>query len=198
MALRVPPGRTGRLWLLRRLEVARRGAEVLEQKRGTLLRERLLLAAELAKAQVDWERKATAASAWNARALTAAGPRGHRLVALHVDPATVEVARRNVIGVVIPLSVRMELGPPPEAGAVIRLSADAHHDALLAAAALASVQAAHEAIEAELRSTVRRLRAIERRWIPEHEAELHRLELQLDETELADVARARWAAGRQR
>jgi V/A-type H+-transporting ATPase subunit D len=198
MALRVPPGRTGRLWLLRRLEVARRGAEVLEQKRGTLLRERLLLAAQLAQARAEWERKAAAASDWNARALTAAGPRGHRLVALHADAATVAVTRRNVLGVVIPVSATVDLGPTPEAGAVIRLSADAHAEALLAAAALAAVQAAHEAIEAELRSTVRRLRAIERRWIPEHEAALHRLQLQLDETELADIARALWAAGRQR
>jgi vacuolar-type H+-ATPase subunit D/Vma8 len=48
----------------------------------------------------------------------------------------------------------------------------------------------------ELAETTRRERAIERRWIPEHEAALHRLELALDEREREEVARARWAAGR--
>jgi len=198
MALRVPPGRTGRLWLLRRLEVARRGAEVLEQKRGTLLRERLRLAAELSAARAEWERKASPAAASNARALTAAGPRMLRLAALHADPATVAVTRRNVLGVVIPVSGTLNLGAVPEASAVVTLAAEAHREALSAATSLAVIEAAQNAIETELRKTVRRLRAIERRWIPEHEAELHRLQLALDETELADIARGRWAAARQR
>jgi len=38
MPLRVPAGRAGRPWLARRLEVARRGAEVLDEKRQALLR----------------------------------------------------------------------------------------------------------------------------------------------------------------
>jgi len=46
MPLRVPPGRTGRPWLLHRLAVARSGADVLEEKRRTLLRRRDLLALE--------------------------------------------------------------------------------------------------------------------------------------------------------
>jgi vacuolar-type H+-ATPase subunit D/Vma8 len=45
---------------------------------------------------------------------------------------------------------------------------------------------------------LRHLRAIEHRWIPEHETQLRRLELSLDEAEIADIGRARWAAGRQR
>ena len=39
MPLRVPPGRAGRLWLVRRLEIARRGVNVLDQKRQALVRE---------------------------------------------------------------------------------------------------------------------------------------------------------------
>ena len=39
MALRIPPGRAGRIWLVRRLEIARRGAELLDRKRQALLRE---------------------------------------------------------------------------------------------------------------------------------------------------------------
>jgi vacuolar-type H+-ATPase subunit D/Vma8 len=68
-------------------------------------------------------------------------------------------------------------------------------DALDAAARYAAARTAHEAIGAELVATTRRQRAIERRWIPEHEAELHRIGLALEEREREDIARARWAAG---
>lgn len=203
MAIRVPPGRAGRLWLLRRLEVGRRGAEVLEQKRGTLLRERLRLAGELADATADWERASAAAAAWNARASAAAGPRAMRLVALRQGgTATVTVTRQNVVGVVIPVSAVVE-GNTPAAdastgGAAVRLAAEAHAEALFAAAAVGALGAAHEAIETELGRTVRRLRAIEHRWLPAHEAELRRLELALEESERADIAGARWAVGRHR
>ena len=50
-----------------------------------------------------------------------------------------------------------------------------------------------EAIEAELAATARRQRAIERRWIPEHETELRRIALTLDEREREDIARVKWA-----
>lgn len=175
-----------------------RGSEVLEQKRSTLLRERLRLAEELTNAAADWERKARAASTWNARAAAAAGPRSLRLAALQGGRATVTVTHRNVIGVVVPAAATVERGAAPEGGAAVRLAAEAHADALAAATVLAVLEAAHEAIDAELRRTVRRLRAIEHRWIPEHETALRKLQLTLDEAELADVARTRWAAGRAR
>jgi vacuolar-type H+-ATPase subunit D/Vma8 len=38
----------------------------------------------------------------------------------------------------------------------------------------------------------RRLRAIEQRWIPEHEQALARLELTLDELEHEESGRVRW------
>jgi V/A-type H+-transporting ATPase subunit D len=202
MAIRVPPGRAGRLWLLRRLEVARRGAEVLEQKRGTLLRERLRLASQLAEATANWERTSRAASAWNARVSAAAGPRVIRLAALDTGKATVTISWRNVLGVVVPVSAEVEDGGVPSVGvargAAVALATEAHAEALSAAASLAALSAAHEAIEAELRRTIRRLRAIEQRWIPAHEAELRRLELVLEENELADIVRVRWAVSRQR
>jgi V/A-type H+-transporting ATPase subunit D len=177
---------------VRRLEVARRGAEVLEQKRSTLLRERLHVEAQLAGAAADWQRASTAASAWNARATAATGPRALRLAALEAEAAAVTVTWHNILGVVIPASAAV-----PGGSAAVRLAAEAHAVALGSAAALAALQAASDAIEAELRRTVRRLRAIEHRWIPRHEAALRRLELSLEESELADIARTRWAAGRQ-
>ena len=63
----------------------------------------------------------------------------------------------------------------------------------VAAGSFAAARAAHEAIESELAATTRRLRAIERRWIPDHESALRRLEITLADHELEDVARSRFA-----
>lgn len=201
MAIRVPPGRAGRIWLLRRLEVARRGADVLDQKRLTLLRERQRLAERLGAAAADWELAARAAAAWNARAQALAGQRRLRLAALHSGTATVTVTLRNVVGVLVPIDARFEPGGTPDfvalgGGASIAFAAQAHTEALSAAAVYAATRAAHEAIATELATTTLRLRAIEQRWIPDHEAALKTLELTLDENELADIARARWASER--
>ena len=196
MAIRVPPGRAGRLWLQRRLESARRGADVLEQKRSTLLRARLQLASELDEASAEWEHAAAAASAWNARACAASGPRALRLAAQRARPATVTVERGSILGLAVPLSAAVDAEPASSEAAAIELAAEAHVSALAAAARLGALQDAHAAVDAELRTTVRRLRAIEHRWIPQHEAELRKLELALEEAELADIARARWALGR--
>jgi V/A-type H+-transporting ATPase subunit D len=201
MALRVPAGRAGRLWLMNRLEVARRGTEVLDQKRRTLLRERRRTATELARAAKEWEHHARLAAESNDRALALAGERRLRLTALHCpDSATVEVAWRNTIGTVLPTHARVDTGTPPDfvalgGGAAVAIAGEAHRRALVHAAAHAAARAAHEAIESELASTTRRLRAIERRWIPEHEDALRRLDLELAERELEDIARARFARG---
>jgi V/A-type H+-transporting ATPase subunit D len=202
--MRIPPGRAGRLWLLRRLDVARRGADVLDQKRQTLLRERGRLAERLAETATEWERRAAAAAEWNTRALTIAGPRRLLLSAFHRrGRAEASVEWRNTLGVVVPATATVQLGASPDfvalgGGSTVALAAQAHERALAAAAAHAAARMAHDAIAAELATTTRRLRAIERRWIPQHEAELARLELRLEELELEDVARAHWAQERQK
>ncbi|HVP76056.1 MAG TPA: V-type ATP synthase subunit D [Gaiellaceae bacterium] len=202
MPARIPPGRAGRLWLLRRLEAAQRGVEVLDQKRQTLLGARQQLTVRLAAAKEEWDARAGAAAAWNARSSAIAGQRLLRLAALHrAAQADIRVTRRNVVGAVVPAEATVEPGSAPDfvalGGASVALAARAHTEALAAAAEYAAVRAAHNAIEAELAATTRRLRAIERRWIPQHEAALRRLELALDESELADIVRARWASERQ-
>jgi V/A-type H+-transporting ATPase subunit D len=202
VALRIPPGRAGRLWLMRRLEVAGRGAEVLDQKRRTLLRERQRTAAALAEATEAWGRLARLAAQANDRALALAGARRLRLAAVHRGrPAAAEVTWKNTIGTLIPTGIRLDLADPPDyvalgGGSAVALSAEAHRRALAAGAAHAVARAAHEAIETEFAATTRRLRAIERRWIPEHERALRRLELELAERDLEDIARARFARAR--
>jgi V/A-type H+/Na+-transporting ATPase subunit D len=202
VAIRVPPGRAGRLWLVRRLEVARRGADVLDQKRQTLLRERLALIERLTEAAADWERTAAAAARWNDRALALAGARRLRLASLHRrNRAEVTVEWHNALGTFFPAKATVRLGPEPDfvalgGGSGITHAAQAHAQALGAAARYAALRAAHEALTAELAATTRRLRAIERRWIPDHQAALRTLELTLEARELEDAIRVRWAAER--
>ncbi len=201
MPLRAPPGRAGRLWLVRRLEVARRGVEVLDQKRQALLREQQRLSGILAAATREWESKARLATEWNDRALAIAGERRLRLAASPPSGrCDVAVEWRNALGTVFPAGASVHSRPSQDlvalgGGSVVALAARAHADAAVAAAHYAAARAAHEAIEAELAATARRQRAIERRWIPEHEAELRRIALTLDEREREDIARVKWAVG---
>jgi V/A-type H+-transporting ATPase subunit D len=201
MRLRPPPGRAGRIWLLRRLEVAERGHDVLDQKRSALLRQLERLEGELVDARRDWERDATEAEVWWQRAAVLAGERPLELARASVrEAAELEVEWRNALGVVYPADA--EVRPPegdlfPAGGSsALAYAAAAHRHALEAAARLAAVQTAHRRTESELRATTQRLRAIERRWVPEHELALRGLELALDESDREDAVRVRWVVER--
>ena len=204
MPLQAAPGRAGRLWLVRRLEIATRGVEVLDQKRQTLLREQQRLSETLERSARAWELEARNAIEWNDRALALAGERRLQLATRHAaGRSEVAVEWRNALGALVPAgaSVRFSMSPDFVAlggGSVVALAAGAHEQAAVAAADYAAARAAHDAITAELTATTRRQRAIERRWIPEHEKALHRLELALDEREREDIARVRWALDRHR
>jgi V/A-type H+-transporting ATPase subunit D len=199
--IRVPPGRSGRLWLVRKLEIAARGAAVLDQKRQALLRDRQRLAMQLAEAEALWEPLARAAAAWNDRALALVGPRRLRLASLHGQGrAEVTVEWRNALGVVHPVEASVRIGATPDfvalgGSASVARAAAAHAEALAAAAAVACARAAYDAISSELAATTRRLRAIEHRWIPAHAEALRSLELALDQQDLEDAVRVRWAHG---
>ncbi len=202
MGLRPPPGRAGRLWVLRRLEVGRRGVEVLDQKRQVLVREQRRLGEGLERASREWEQAARTASVWSERALALAGERRLRLAAGRTrGRCTVEVGWRNALGTVFPSGAEVRCVAAPDlvalgGGSSVALAAVACAEALVAAARHAAAQIAYDAITRELVATTRRQRAIERRWILEHEAALRRIELALDERELEDIARVRWAVGR--
>jgi V/A-type H+-transporting ATPase subunit D len=202
MSLRIPPGRAGRLWLEHRLEVARRGADVLDQKRRALLRLERDLEARLDSARVLWEDAARAAADWLARAATLSGQRRVRLALLHTDPSAVaRVTWRNSLGVVYPSACELDLPSAADVAALggsaaLAEAAAAHRRALAAAAEYAAVSMAHARVSDELAATVRRSRAIERRFIPEHEAALTRLRLSLDEAEREEATRTRWVKQR--
>jgi V/A-type H+/Na+-transporting ATPase subunit D len=195
--VRHPPGRAGRPWLVHRLEVARRGAELLDDKYRALVHERTRLQPLLASAQEEWELAAREADRWLARATVLAGARQlERLRDAAVPPAEVEIHWQTVVGLRCPAQARLAACPEPErtvlAGSAAALSAlQAHRVALLAAVKCASVQGTVRRVESELRLTAVRRNAIERRWIPAHEQALAALELTLEEFEREDAARVR-------
>jgi vacuolar-type H+-ATPase subunit D/Vma8 len=201
VALRLPAGRAGRLWLLRRIDAGQRGDEVLDQKRQALVREELRFRQEAGSAEAEWRRAAAEARAWLGRAALLGGERGLGLASFYAGtPAEVEVTWRNTLGVVHPDEARV--APPAETAAgslgtaALAPAAAAHRRALEAAARVAAASAGHRRIAAELAPTARRLRTIERRWLPEHERSLRALELRLDEEEREESGRIRWAAAR--
>jgi V/A-type H+-transporting ATPase subunit D len=201
MRLRPPPGRAGRMWLLRRLAVAQRGKDVLEQKRRALRHRIEQISEELEEARREWESEAVEAETWWQRAAVLAGERPLELArASSPGPAEITITWRNTLGVVYPDSVKVALPQgelfPAGGSAALAYAAQAHGRALEAAARLGAVQTAHRRALEELRATTQRLRAIERRWIPEHERALAALELALDEADREDTARVRWVVRR--
>jgi V/A-type H+-transporting ATPase subunit D len=202
MALRAPPGRAGRLWLVARLEIARRGAELLDRKRRALLRERRRVRGEVEVAQEAWRQADARAAAWSARAAILDGAARLELLARHAgEPASLELSWTNLMGARLPTIESLTVPDPPPLSALggssaAAFAARACADAAVAAARYAIARRAELELSVELRRASRRLRALQERWIPQHEAALAQLDLVLDENQREQAARARWATGR--
>jgi V/A-type H+-transporting ATPase subunit D len=202
MALRIPPGRAGRLWLVARLEIAARGAALLDRKRQALLREQQRLRAELREAQLAWNAAADDVDRWAARSAIVDGSGRRGLLARHVhDRAELELSWSNLMGARLPAVHRIELPEPAPLSALGASSATvllerACRQATLAAVRCAVVERAEAEISEELGRAVRRLRALEDRWIPQHQQALAQLDLALDESQREQAARVRWLTQR--
>lgn len=198
MRLRTPPGRAGRPWLVHRLAVANRGARVLDDKRHALLRERARLAELVDETRQEWVEAVGDAEAWYRRALLISGQRALLLATFYVTrPAQVRMNWRRSLGTWLPSDPDVEIPSPPDliapgGSSALRYAASAYGRAVEAGARHAAARLAAERVEAELAATIRRLRALERRWIPAHEGALAALALALDETEREDALRTRW------
>ena len=200
MRLRTPPGRAGRQWLARRLAVADRGARVLADKRRALLREAIRFAALVDETRSTWEQAVAEAETWQRRALLISGQRSLELASFYAgEPAVVRFAWRRSMGAVYPSDAEVHVPPRPDlvapgGSSALPYAASAYGRAVEAGARYAAARLALERIEAELATTIRRLRALERRWIPAHEQALAALTLALDEGEREDAVRSRWFA----
>jgi len=194
----VPPGRAGRLWLTRRLQVARRGADLLDRKLRILQAELGGFRESEARTAAEWHRCCAEAERWLLRAEMIGGERAVRLAA-DGQLATVTIPYAVTMGVrhpsspacLIPATVTWD-------GPTLARTRQAHAAALAAAVQHAAAAEALRAVEAEARSTRYRLRAIEDRWIPGLEQALAEVTLALEEQELADAARLRLAVTQKR
>jgi V/A-type H+/Na+-transporting ATPase subunit D len=191
--LAVPPGRAGRLWLTRRLAVARRGADLLDRKLQVLQRELDLRRGAATRAAADWEHCHADAERWLLRAALLGGERVIRLAAAGTF-AEVTISHAATMGVRYPVDATC-VTPPPAGGEGPALAAarEAHRAALAAAVRHAAATEAFRILEAETVATRHRLRAVRDRWIPRLEQALAEVTFALEELERADAARLRLA-----
>jgi V/A-type H+-transporting ATPase subunit D len=196
---RIPPGRAGRVWVGSRLQTARRGADLLDRKVRILTRLEADLRSVADQTQADWERCCQDTQEWSLRAALLGGRRAIRLAAA-TRVAHVDVTWTTTMGVDVPTAAVCEIytrdgdetGP---VSAAVTTAAAVHGRALQAAARHAAAAAALRRVTREIALTRRRLRAIERRWIPRLEAALSDLEAALEQQEREDSVRLRRAMG---
>jgi V/A-type H+-transporting ATPase subunit D len=174
----------------------------MEDKRFGLLQERARLLGIVGEAREAWGRAVTEADAWLGRAVLVSGQRWFELASFHVpERAEVRLTVRRSLGVTYTSDPEVRLPRTadelaPGGSAALAEASRAYGRAVEAGARLGAAATALARVEAELTATTRRLRALERRWIPAHEEALARLALTLDEWEREDALRVRWLADR--
>lgn len=198
----VPAGRAGRSWLLTRLTTARRGVDLLESKLRVLQREQQRFHLQAERAAAEWRSGCLDAETWLLRAALLGGQRA-LAAAVPDDLADVEVTWTVAMGVRHPREAAVRSAFPAATAATpgnaaLVVAAGAYRTALEAAARHAVVDAAVRRIDAEVLATRRRLRAVQNRWIPRLVAALREVDAGLEELELAEGGRLRWAARRTR
>ena len=187
-------GRAGRIWLVRRLETARRAADLLDRKLRILQAELARLQAAAAETAPEWDRCQAEARTWLLRAALLAGERAVRL-ADDGQVADVQVSYETTMGIRYPATASciapaaLTWDSPVLAGA-----RQAHRAALAAAARHAAVTASVRLVDDEVRVTMYRLRAVRDRWIPGLEQALAEVTFAIEELERADAARLRLAS----
>ena len=190
----VPPGRAGRLWLRRRLTTAERTRGQLDRKLHSLLVEGQRVALLEDRLRADWVRECALGTTWLARAALLSGRDGIRL-ATGPESLTAVVDRATTAGVSYPVTAtvsrRPSPAPPHHATSALAPAGEAYLRAVEAGAALAAAEAASRLLGREIALTRRRLRALDKRWMPQLHESLRLLEGSLEQAEREDWARLR-------
>ena len=190
LRLAVPPGRAGRLWLVQRLAVARRAADLLDRKLRVLTAELDRARATAGRTGQEWDTACREAQQALLRAVLLGGERAIRLAG--GADAQVTISYTMTMGARHPAGARYTAaGPEGWDGAAVAAARQAHRAALAAAVRHAAAAAALAVIEAETNATRRRLRAVRDRWIPGLSQALAHVDFALEETERDDAARLR-------
>lgn len=173
---RVPPGRAARLRLRHSLDVALRGADLLDRKLRILRKRHRLLLRQERDAEQAWHERLGEAETWLLRGLLLGGERAltTAAVAARADVAVewaVSMGVHHPSGVSCTDAVRAAWEPLPAGTALVHAEA-AYRDAVRTAAALAAARTAARLMAAEIERTGRRARALRRHWIPQLSTEL--------------------------
>lgn len=194
----VPAGRAGRRWLHRRLDAASRGRAQLDRRLRVLLPEQRRLRTHADRCRRDWDRQYAQARQWQRRAALLSGQDGLR----HATPtgaASFEIVWTTVMGLRIPSDVAPTPGthdsasPLPPDNAAVTPARRAYTAALESAVRLAAAEEGLRRLDAEIATTRRRLRALEKHWIPWLTEALRLVEFSLDEAERDEGIRLRRA-----
>ena len=141
MTRRVPPGRSGRLLVRRRLEMSERAGELLHQKEEALRRERVRLQGHASRTQTAWDHRCAELDRWVARIRLLGGSvELSEIAATRDTEASMTCRWQTAMGVEYPGDVTAEPGPAPRATATAAFgpAIDACRAALIAGAELAA------------------------------------------------------------
>jgi vacuolar-type H+-ATPase subunit D/Vma8 len=187
-------GRAGRARLEQRLVTAEHGALLLDRKDRILADELERLQLQESRSRQEWERCARDAADWLIRTAALDG-RARIASAGPPEQAEIAISWGGSVGVAYPEEVMCDPPIAPAAGGSSALSfaAAAHRAAVAAGVRYAGVRRAIALVSTELTATRIRRRAIENRWIPRLTSNLSTVRRELDEQELEDTLRLRWA-----
>ena len=193
---RVPPGRAGRMWLHRRIVAAERGRDQLDRKLRILLPELQRRRLRADRFDREWTAACAVARTWLLRVVLLGGEEAVA-GATAVQPARVDVTWASTMGLGYPSGAELLAGEPtrsvPSANAAVVPAAHAHQEALRAGVRAAAAHEAVRRVEAEIAVTRRRMRALERRWMPWLRQMLAEREAALEQAEREDGVRLRRA-----
>jgi V/A-type H+-transporting ATPase subunit D len=182
-----------------RLATARRGREQLDRKMRILVPELQRRRLQADRCRREWAAAMDQAQTWLLRAALLGGQDVVRH-AVGPDLAEVELTWTTTVGLSYPVDVTV-VGPddalPLAGNAAIGPAAAAYRAALLAGVRTAAAEEAVRRVEAESAITSRRLRALEKRWLPALDDALRALELSLEQSEQEDSMRLRRTAAGQ-
>lgn len=187
-------GRSGKARIAHQLETARHGSTLLDRKQHILADEleRLELFAE--ESRRSWEDLARVAATWLQHSAAMDGR--ERIAAAAADgAAVVTVSWGGAMGVSYPEDATVQLPPErhPGGSSALSYAVQSHRESLIAAARCAAASRAMLLVSTELTTTRMRQRALENTWIPRLEVKLLAIQRQLDEQELEEGLRVRWA-----
>lgn len=189
---RVLPTKGFLIRLRERTRLLRSGVDALKMKRDQLVRESQSLLPDLKKRN-EVEKKLEEAYELLRLAYAAAGPDEMRKAALLTMPLLTEMKVRSVIGVEVPEITMKEFGlaTSPSLNAVVIAAARKFSEAIKELMPLVNSEAKFERLAAALADTMRKVNALEKIIIPDHEAAIKYIEEAMEEDALEEFLRVK-------